>query len=103
MLSNGADVPLASKEGAAEEGPPRGAGGGEGQEGLQAQSRDPPQAALERPHWSRDTPGAQGRACAGTGEMEKEGGTARRGWEGPTTAHLHPYAPWCHGGKGGNV
>lgn len=69
MLSNGADVPLASKEGAAEEGPSRGAGGGGGQDGLQAQSRDPLQAALERPCWSRDTPAAQGRACAGIGRL----------------------------------
>lgn len=92
MLSNG-DVSLASKEGAAAEGPQR--GGLEDEEG-----RGLPQAApqLEQRHSS-----SPGKGLCQDREKGKEGGVARKGWEGLTTAHLHPYTPLCHGEKGGEV
>lgn len=65
MVSNGGDVPLASKEGAAAEGPQR--GGLEKKEGRRGCR--PRAEILLRQHlsWSTDTPVAQGTPCARTG------------------------------------
>lgn len=100
MLSNGGDVPLASKEGAAAEGPHRGGLEEEkGRRGSRPRAEVLPQAApqLEQRHSC-----SPGKDLCQDREKGKEEGAARRGWEGHSV-NLHLFAPWCHGENRGKV
>lgn len=74
MLSNGGDVPLASEEGAAAGTPKRGLEEQEGTRGCRPRAEIPFRQHLS---CSRDTPVAQGRACARTGRRGR-----REEWPG---------------------
>ncbi|KAI1243640.1 hypothetical protein IHE44_0001273 [Lamprotornis superbus] len=70
---------------------PRGAAGEGGQEGLQAQRRDSPLAAPERPSWNRDPLAAQGEPGSPKSHISRaaESNTSDASWCSSTRSRVH--------------